>query len=164
MPYLGQDSFMTGVFLSHTYKCTLCTHACTGVQYSVHVHRFVISLCAYSFILHSVGDPCMVALSPSNAYGPPRYGPLSVGTPSHSTPRLKSRHSLGGVSRKHNAHMNTQQAHLFIKRKRSDICANFFLFIYFLEMSSVGFSFLFEDNTGAHLSGWIVMDLFMNHS
>lgn len=37
-------------------------------------------------------------------------------------------------------------------------------FIYFLEMSSVGFSFLFEDNTGAHLSGWIVMDLFMNHS
>ncbi|XP_053498093.1 protein brambleberry isoform X2 [Ictalurus furcatus] len=54
MPYLGQDSFMTG-------------------------------------------DPCMVALSPSNAYGPPRYGGLSVGTPSHSTPRLKSRHSLGGA-------------------------------------------------------------------
>ncbi|XP_072527951.1 protein brambleberry [Salminus brasiliensis] len=43
------------------------------------------------------GDPCMVALSPSHACAPPRLGPLSLGTPSHSTPRLKSRLSYGGV-------------------------------------------------------------------
>ncbi|XP_060770691.1 protein brambleberry [Neoarius graeffei] len=41
------------------------------------------------------GDPCMVALSPSHTYEPLGHGCLSVGTPSHSTPRLKSRHSLG---------------------------------------------------------------------
>ncbi|XP_035379543.1 protein brambleberry isoform X2 [Electrophorus electricus] len=53
VPYLGQDSFMTG-------------------------------------------DPCMVALSPSGAV-PPRHGRISLGTPSHSTPRLKTRHGHGGV-------------------------------------------------------------------
>ncbi|MCJ8736037.1 hypothetical protein PDJAM_G00254160 [Pangasius djambal] len=49
----------------------------------------------YSFM---TGDPCMVALSPSHTYGPPSHGRLSVGTPSHSTPRLKSRHGLGGLT------------------------------------------------------------------
>ncbi|XP_026774666.3 protein brambleberry [Pangasianodon hypophthalmus] len=48
----------------------------------------------YSFM---TGDPCMVALSPSHTYRPPSHGRLSVGTPSHSTPRLKSRHGLGGA-------------------------------------------------------------------
>ncbi|XP_026996723.2 protein brambleberry isoform X2 [Tachysurus fulvidraco] len=43
------------------------------------------------------GDPCTVALSPSHTYGPPSHGCLSVGTPSHSTPRLKNRHNLGGA-------------------------------------------------------------------
>ncbi|KAM9495788.1 protein brambleberry-like isoform 1-T2 [Clarias gariepinus] len=43
------------------------------------------------------GDPCMVALSPSHTYGLPRHGRLSLGTPSHSTPRLKSRHTIGGA-------------------------------------------------------------------
>ncbi|KAI5627107.1 protein brambleberry precursor, partial [Silurus asotus] len=41
-------------------------------------------------------DPCMVASSPSHTYGLPRHGRLSVGTPSHSTPRLKIRHGFGG--------------------------------------------------------------------
>ncbi|XP_022528032.1 protein brambleberry [Astyanax mexicanus] len=35
------------------------------------------------------GDPCMVAMSRSNACSPPEL-PLSVGTSSHSTPRLKT--------------------------------------------------------------------------
>ncbi|KAF7702002.1 protein brambleberry [Silurus meridionalis] len=43
------------------------------------------------------GDLCMVASSPSHTYGLPRHGRLSVGTPSHSTPRLKIRHGFGGA-------------------------------------------------------------------
>ncbi|XP_036431371.1 LOW QUALITY PROTEIN: protein brambleberry [Colossoma macropomum] len=43
------------------------------------------------------GDPCMVALSPSQTYGPPQSRVLSLGTPSHSTPRFKSRLINGGV-------------------------------------------------------------------
>ncbi|TSK13382.1 Protein brambleberry [Bagarius yarrelli] len=42
------------------------------------------------------GDPGIVASSPSHNFGLPTYGRLPVGTPNHSTPRLKSRHTLGG--------------------------------------------------------------------
>ncbi|XP_076863218.1 protein brambleberry isoform X2 [Brachyhypopomus gauderio] len=43
-----------------------------------------------------MGDPCMVAFSPAHA-ALPRHGRLSLDTPSHSTPRLKTPHSLGGA-------------------------------------------------------------------
>ncbi|XP_062858781.1 protein brambleberry [Trichomycterus rosablanca] len=50
--------------------------------------------CQDSFM---TGDPYMVAVSPAHSYGPSRRSCPSLGTPSHSTPRLKSRLSLGGA-------------------------------------------------------------------
>uniref|UniRef100_A0AAY5EXS1 Protein brambleberry n=1 Tax=Electrophorus electricus TaxID=8005 RepID=A0AAY5EXS1_ELEEL len=65
-----------------------------GACAPAHAHLSVFT-CS-SLTLHYVGDPCMVALSPSGAV-PPRHGRISLGTPSHSTPRLKTRHGHGGV-------------------------------------------------------------------
>ncbi|XP_030621146.1 protein brambleberry [Chanos chanos] len=46
-----------------------------------------------SFML---GDPCIVAMLPSQSQGLPRFGHVALGTPNHSTPRLKSRPGLAG--------------------------------------------------------------------
>ncbi|XP_051739533.1 protein brambleberry isoform X1 [Ctenopharyngodon idella] len=42
-----------------------------------------------------IGDPCILAMSPSQSHGPPKFSHLT-GTPNHSTPRLKNRHSIAG--------------------------------------------------------------------
>ncbi|XP_055048607.2 protein brambleberry [Misgurnus anguillicaudatus] len=42
-----------------------------------------------------MADPCM--LGPSQPCGPPNFRHHPLGTPNHSTPRLKNRHSFGGV-------------------------------------------------------------------
>lgn len=55
---------------------------------------FPPSLFTTSFL--GVGDPYI--LSPSQSHGPPKFSHLMSATPNHSTPRLKSRHSIGAVS------------------------------------------------------------------
>lgn len=82
-------------FSYQTHTCVYFLSVC--IYRSVSKHSFI----GLSFIVQficGVGDPCMVALSPHHAYGPPSHGRLS-GTLSHSTPRLKIRHNLGEVSR-----------------------------------------------------------------
>ncbi|XP_059402316.1 protein brambleberry-like isoform X1 [Carassius carassius] len=41
-----------------------------------------------------MGDPDILSMSPSQSHGP-KFRHLITGTPNHSTPRLKSRHSIG---------------------------------------------------------------------
>ncbi|XP_016094067.1 protein brambleberry [Sinocyclocheilus grahami] len=42
-----------------------------------------------------MGDPYILSMSPSQSHGPPKFSHLITGTPNHSTPRLKNRHSIG---------------------------------------------------------------------
>ncbi|XDV52498.1 hypothetical protein PO909_021225 [Leuciscus waleckii] len=44
-----------------------------------------------------MGDPCILTMSSSECHGPPKFSHLTSGTPTHSTPRLKNRHSIAGV-------------------------------------------------------------------
>ncbi|XP_050955459.1 protein brambleberry [Labeo rohita] len=44
-----------------------------------------------------MGDPYIMSMSPSQSHAPPKFSHLNPGTPSHSTPRLKSRHSIGAA-------------------------------------------------------------------
>lgn len=44
-----------------------------------------------------MGDPCILAMSPSRSHGPPKFSHLTSGTPTHSTPRLKNRYSMAGA-------------------------------------------------------------------
>ncbi|XP_026095379.1 protein brambleberry-like isoform X2 [Carassius auratus] len=43
-----------------------------------------------------MGDPDLLSMSPSQSHGP-QFRHLITGTPNHSTPRLKSRHSIGAA-------------------------------------------------------------------
>ncbi|XP_051975632.1 protein brambleberry-like [Xyrauchen texanus] len=44
-----------------------------------------------------MGEPCILAASPSQLHGPQKFTRHTFGTPNHSTPRLKNRHSIGGA-------------------------------------------------------------------
>ncbi|KTG46222.1 hypothetical protein cypCar_00014491 [Cyprinus carpio] len=44
-----------------------------------------------------MGDPYILSMSPSQSHGPPKFSHLITGTPNHSTPRFKSRHSIGAA-------------------------------------------------------------------
>uniref|UniRef100_A0A8C1U2T4 Brambleberry n=1 Tax=Cyprinus carpio TaxID=7962 RepID=A0A8C1U2T4_CYPCA len=44
-----------------------------------------------------MGDPYIRSMSPSQSHGPPKFSHLISDKPNHSTPRLKSRHSIGAA-------------------------------------------------------------------
>ncbi|XP_059391728.1 protein brambleberry-like isoform X3 [Carassius carassius] len=44
-----------------------------------------------------IGDPYMLSMSPSQSPAPPKFSHLISGKPNHSTPRLKSRHSIAAA-------------------------------------------------------------------